>query len=191
MQRETDEPAGATVAPSPDASTLRRQSLKRPTEVAGSPNSTEPFSEKAHSVAMNLGLVSLNSDSSQKAYLGSSSGRLFADLVGASPSSDPSSTVATHNTVDEPANDLLVDRQFSLQSRYRSLHYVLRQVRRNLLRLSPPVQGDDALAKPPGSCIMYNRSCQDMKMAYFCYKPISVGYTRIIPFSTHLHSMVP
>lgn len=135
------------MAPSPDA-TQRRQSLKRPTEAAGSPNSTEPFSEKAHSVAMNLGLVSLNSDSSQKAYLGSSSGRLFADLVGASPSSDPSSTVEA-NVVEEPASDLLLGRQFSLQSRYRSLHYVLRQVCRDLPRTIPACTG--TMAKTPGS----------------------------------------
>lgn len=40
-------------------------------------------------------MLSLNSDSSQKHYLGSSSGLLFTDLIGASPSSDASVEVAT------------------------------------------------------------------------------------------------
>lgn len=44
---------------------------------------------------MSLGMLSLNSDSSQKHYLGSSSGLLFTDLIGASPSTDISGDVAT------------------------------------------------------------------------------------------------
>ena len=122
---------------------------------------------------MNLGLVSLNSDSSQKAYLGSSSGRLFADLVGASPSSDPSSTVGT-NAVEEPASDLLLDRQFSLQSRYRSLHYVLRQVCDTIY----------ALDKIQRSWTIINRNYQSMRMGYSSYKLTSAGYTPTTPSST-------
>lgn len=38
-------------------------------------------------MALNLGMLSLNSDSSQRHYLGSSSGVLFTNLIGASPSS--------------------------------------------------------------------------------------------------------
>ena len=122
MQREPGEAAGPTTTPSPNPSTQQRTSLKRPADTG------EPFSEKAHSVAMNLGLLSLNSDSSQKAYLGSSSGVLFANLVCASPSSNPSSTAVTHDLGEGPAPDILLDRQVSVQSRYRSLHYILRQV---------------------------------------------------------------
>ena len=52
-----------------------------------------PFSEEARSVALDLGLLSLNSDSRQKHYLGSSSGRLFTSLIGAeSTKSSPAST---------------------------------------------------------------------------------------------------
>lgn len=129
---------------------------------------------------MNLGLVSLNSDSSQKAYLGSSSGRLFADLVGASPPSDPSSTVGT-NAGEEPASDLLLDRQFSLQSRYRSLHYVLRQV-------CDIIYAPDKIQR---SWTVINRNYQSMRMGYSCYKLTSAGYTPTIPSSTRPRSTAP
>jgi hypothetical protein len=41
-----------------------------------------PLSAKARSVAIDLGMLSLQSDSRQKHYLGSSSGLLFAKLMG-------------------------------------------------------------------------------------------------------------
>lgn len=41
-----------------------------------------PLSAKARSVAIDLGMLSLQSDSRQKHYLGSSSGLLFAKLLG-------------------------------------------------------------------------------------------------------------
>ncbi|CAG9936173.1 unnamed protein product [Clonostachys rosea f. rosea IK726] len=53
------------------------------------------FPERAHSIAMNLGMLSLNSDSPQKHYLGSSSGLLFTNLIGASPSSTASTPQET------------------------------------------------------------------------------------------------
>lgn len=62
-------------------------SLKRSAEVSTQDEQDEPFRERAHNVAMNLGMLSLNIDSPQKHYLGSSSGLLFTNLIGASPPS--------------------------------------------------------------------------------------------------------
>lgn len=62
----------------PRASTnsgVPRSSLKR-----SSPDHEDSLPEGAHSIAVNLGMLSLNSDSSQKHYLGSSSGLLFTNL---------------------------------------------------------------------------------------------------------------
>lgn len=42
-----------------------------------------PVSVEARSVAIDLGMLSLHSDSRQKHYLGSSSGLLFMKLIGA------------------------------------------------------------------------------------------------------------
>lgn len=70
----------------------RRPSLKRPfpNDPHNDAEDTEAFSEQAHTVSMNLGMLSLNSDSLQKHYIGSSSGLLFTHLIGASPSSNES-----------------------------------------------------------------------------------------------------
>lgn len=46
----------------------------------------EPFADEARSVALDLGLLTLNSDSGQMHYLGTSSGRLFTKLIGAGSS---------------------------------------------------------------------------------------------------------
>jgi hypothetical protein len=43
-----------------------------------------PFTDEARSVALDLGLLSLNTDSRQTHYLGTSSGRLFTSLIGVS-----------------------------------------------------------------------------------------------------------
>lgn len=61
--------------------------LKRPIDVASPHDEDEPMSARAHSVAVDLGRLTLNSDSAQRHYLGSSSGLLFTSLIGASPSS--------------------------------------------------------------------------------------------------------
>ncbi|KAF4341948.1 pyrimidine pathway regulatory 1 [Fusarium beomiforme] len=60
---------------------------KRSAEASRQPDQDESFPERAHSVAVNLGMLSLNVDSPQKHYLGSSSGLLFTNLIGASPPS--------------------------------------------------------------------------------------------------------
>lgn len=62
-------------------------SRKRSAEASGQSDQDESFPERAHSVAVNLGMLSLNIDSPQKHYLGSSSGLLFTNLIGASPPS--------------------------------------------------------------------------------------------------------
>jgi hypothetical protein len=61
------------------------------------------FSSEAHSVAVHLGMLSLNSDSRQKHYLGSSSGRLFSSLIGVAGNKDSGSNSqeASTNTVAE------------------------------------------------------------------------------------------
>lgn len=90
----------------------------------------ETFPEKAHSVAVDLGMLSLNADSSQNHYLGSSSGLLFANLIGASPRSRESSSVRetasqTFTLEDEP---LIEPARRSYVLHYRALHQFLRQV---------------------------------------------------------------
>lgn len=57
---------------------------KRPFDVAQSQNLSQekPFATEARSVALDLGLLSLGSDSRQLHYLGTSSGRLFTSLIG-------------------------------------------------------------------------------------------------------------
>ena len=65
--------------PSVTVSTVSR---KRSAEISGQDAEDEPFTERAYTVAQNLGLLSLNIDSPQKHYLGSSSGLLFTNLIG-------------------------------------------------------------------------------------------------------------
>ncbi|KAF6816786.1 aconitate hydratase [Colletotrichum musicola] len=109
----------------------QRGSLKRSAEAAGSYDHDEQFPDRAHSVAMNLGMLSLNSDSSQKHYLGSSSGVLFTNLIGASPSSAGSTPTALLEDVQAQGpssewHDTSVTSKVS-QEYNRSLHVFLRQ----------------------------------------------------------------
>lgn len=81
-------------------------------------------------------MLSLNSDSDQKHYLGSSSGVLFTNLIGASPSSAGSTPVALIDDVQAqgPASewhDSTVPSNIS-QEYNRALHVCLRQVRMQL-----------------------------------------------------------
>jgi hypothetical protein len=93
----------------------------------------DAFPEQAHSLSVNLGMLSLNSDSNQKHYLGSSSGRLFANLIGASPSSNGSESypAAVNETIiistlapEWPGAPLATQ---LLRQRYCSLHGILRR----------------------------------------------------------------
>lgn len=117
----------------PSSSTLQqpRESglLKRTADVSNISDHDESFPEKAHSVAVDLGMLSLNADSSQNHYLGSSSGLLFANLIGASPRARESpqaqetssqSFILEDEPLIEPAR-----RSFALH--YRALHQSLRQ----------------------------------------------------------------
>lgn len=130
----------------PSSSTLQqpRESgqLKRTAEVSNMSDHDESFPEKAHSVAMDLGMLSLNADSSQNHYLGSSSGLLFANLIGASPRSRDSPSVNETRSQsfmleDEP---LIDPARRSFAQHYRALHQFLRQARPNsfcLCRINP------------------------------------------------------
>jgi len=120
-------PHGTTV-PNPNA-IAHRQSLKRSHEVSTS-SDNESLQEGAHSVAVNLGMLSLNSDSSQKHYLGSSSGLLFSNLIGASPSSqeatpDPNKSLCP----TAPDSNYPPTVTGSAQLRLQSLQPLLKQVR--------------------------------------------------------------
>jgi hypothetical protein len=62
--------------------TVQNYGLKRPvSSIHGSSNRESSVEQDTRSVALDLGLLSLNSDSRQLHYLGSSSGPLFASLV--------------------------------------------------------------------------------------------------------------
>lgn len=76
-------------------------------------------------------MLSLNSDSSQKHYLGSSSGLLFTSLIATSPSTDVSTTDASPD-VPHLARDQWHDggaADHLVREHYQSLHNTLRQVR--------------------------------------------------------------
>ncbi|KAF7555172.1 hypothetical protein G7Z17_g2341 [Cylindrodendrum hubeiense] len=75
------------------ALTTRQSPLKRLAEGPSPDGADASFPERAHSIALNLGMLSLNSDSSQRHYIGSSSGLLFTHLIGATPSSTSSPSV--------------------------------------------------------------------------------------------------
>ncbi|KAK1985836.1 hypothetical protein LZ30DRAFT_757635 [Colletotrichum cereale] len=108
---------------------------KRPAEAAGSYDNDEQLPDRAHSVAMNLGLLSLNLDSNRKYYLGSSSGALFMNLIGASPSSAGLTTAALLGDVQAQGpssewHDNLAPVPDNVSQQYnRSLDVFLRQVR--------------------------------------------------------------
>jgi hypothetical protein len=87
-----------------DVQTSRQHSLKRPAE---EPSETidASFPERAHSIAYNLGMLSLNSDSSQRHYLGSSSGLLFTHLIGVTPSSAGSPSVVGAEVSESDGNE--------------------------------------------------------------------------------------
>ena len=92
---------------------------KRPYDSVENSEIERPLSFEARSVAMDLGMLSLHSDSRQKHYLGSSSGLLFMKLIGAGagiqasgsvPSTFPASAhrrrVSSHRPSGEIYNSL-------------------------------------------------------------------------------------
>lgn len=106
----------------------QRGQLKRSAEISSPSDHRESFPEQAHSVAVNLGMLSLNSDSPQKHYLGSSSGLLFTHLIGASPSSTVSTTAASIDASADPWHDDSLTTSMT-PSRYASYLEIAEQVR--------------------------------------------------------------
>jgi hypothetical protein len=105
-------------------------SRKRSAEASGQSDQDESFPERAHSVAVNLGMLSLNIDSPQKHYLGSSSGLLFTNLIGASPPSVESTPQGPPG--DRYAGDLEWSDDAVAQNQnkkyHRELYSILKQV---------------------------------------------------------------
>lgn len=104
--------------------------LKRTADVSNMSDHDESFPEKAHSVAVDLGMLSLNADSSQNHYLGSSSGLLFANLIGASPRArdSPPAHEARSQSFMLEEEPLIEPARRSLALHYRALHQFLAQV---------------------------------------------------------------
>ena len=83
-----------------------------------------PLSIKARSVAIDLGMLSLQSDSRQQHYLGSSSGLLFTKLVGLdSEFQSPKDTVALNGIVKARRSPPRIPTE-KLKSIYKSLSKV-------------------------------------------------------------------
>lgn len=78
-----------------------------------------PVSANARSVAIDLGMLSLQSDSRQKHYLGSSSGLLFTKLMGLDNESSPAQST--------PSTRLLAPPRVSDET-YRALYSQLQRV---------------------------------------------------------------
>lgn len=87
-----------------------------------------PLSVKARSVAIDLGMLSLQSDSRQQHYLGSSSGLLFTKLVGLdSEMQSPRETVALNGIVQSRRSPLRIPTE-KLKSIYKNLSKVMTQL---------------------------------------------------------------
>ncbi|KAK1997146.1 hypothetical protein LX36DRAFT_691589 [Colletotrichum falcatum] len=106
----------------------QRIGIKRPAESADSYDHDEQ-----HSVATNLGHLSLGADFNRRYYLGSSSGVLFTNIIGASPSSAGSTPAALLDDVQAqgPSSEWHENSASvpdNVSQRYnRSLHVFLRQ----------------------------------------------------------------
>ena len=88
---------------------------KRPYDSVEKSEIERPLSFEARSVATDLGMLSLHSDSRQKHYLGSSSGLLFMKLIGAStevlgsgpvPSTFPATAHRRHVSSHRPSGEI-------------------------------------------------------------------------------------
>lgn len=137
--RTSASPARSPATPSSSTLQQPRESglLKRTAEVSNISDHDETFPEKAHSVAVDLGMLSLNADSSQNHYLGSSSGLLFANLIGASPRArdSPSAHETSSQSFmleDEP---LIEPARRSFTLHYRAQHQFLQKARANAVCL--------------------------------------------------------
>lgn len=91
----------------------------------------EGFADEARSVALDLGLLTLNSDSRQTHYLGTSSGRLFTSLIGAG-SPEAALTARSGRTPDHPpfhspGNNRPIAHDKKSKESYRLLYDALRK----------------------------------------------------------------
>ncbi|KAM0545333.1 hypothetical protein ACHAPJ_011405 [Fusarium lateritium] len=121
------EEVDVTISPGPIVQTVSR---KRSAEASGQFNEDESFTERAHTVAVNLGMLSLNIDSPQKHYLGSSSGLLFTNLIGASPPSAESTPQGSSGQIhagDLEWHDDALAQDYN-RKYYRELYSLLKQV---------------------------------------------------------------
>ncbi|KAI9151241.1 Tricarboxylate transporter ALT9 [Paramyrothecium foliicola] len=105
--------------------------VKRPFAVATEESTQECFPDEARSVALDLGLLTLNSDSRQTHYLGTSSGRLFTSLIGAgspeSPSQARDGRSSTVSASDSPVRVGLYAHTKRTKESYRALFDTLRK----------------------------------------------------------------
>lgn len=93
----------------------------------------QPFTTEARSVALDLGLLSLGSDSRQLHYLGASSGRLFTSLIGLgspetttqAPASNTPSSLSQPSLYGKPGPFAYAKRQ---KEASRQVHDILRKV---------------------------------------------------------------
>jgi hypothetical protein len=98
----TGSSASAQPPTAPSVSARTANSPKKRTHSSFSESDVErPFTDEARSVALDLGLLSLNTDSRQTHYLGTSSGRLFTSLIGAS--GGQSATGPSPKSVNSPS----------------------------------------------------------------------------------------
>lgn len=111
---------------------------KRTRDPAPVPLIIDGFSDEARSVALDLGLLSLNSDSRQTHYLGTSSGRLFTRLIGAG-----SPDAAGGLSADLPPGNPMVQKpsKFGVYAHTKRFKESCRQLY-STLRKSLPVEED-------------------------------------------------
>ncbi|KAF4962226.1 hypothetical protein FSARC_9678 [Fusarium sarcochroum] len=126
QEERTVEEVDVSISPGPTVPTVSR---KRSAEASGQFNEDESFTERAHTVAVNLGMLSLNIDSPQKHYLGSSSGLLFTNLIGASPPSAESTPQGSSGHIhagDLEWHDNVLTQDYN-RKYYRELYSLLKQ----------------------------------------------------------------
>lgn len=99
-------------------------SSKRPHEALANTASTESFNSEAQAVAVDLGMLTLTSDSREKHYMGSSSGLYFTHLLQqqspAAEGSSPNTNRPKHPTRRQPDQDYA-----SLYQKLRAVRYAL------------------------------------------------------------------
>lgn len=111
---------------SADEDPARLATGKRSYDSLEEPTLEQPLSVEAHSVAMDLGMISLHSDSRQKHYLGSSSGLLFMKLIGVGAAVQPSSPSSFAPTTASSRN--IISRHRPREDTYYPLYSNLKKV---------------------------------------------------------------